>query len=80
MAEIENKFIVINKKFLHQMPQVDRIRFQSALISIEKYLPDNKYYVCNQDEPYAQEVINIILKGEDAKDDVVDAEFEPEID
>lgn len=28
---------------------------------------DQKYYVCNQDEPYAQEVIDIILRGESNK-------------
>lgn len=28
---------------------------------------DNKYIVCNQDEPYAEEVWQTILKGEDAK-------------
>jgi hypothetical protein len=27
----------------------------------------NKYYVCNQDEPYAKKVIDIILKGEAEK-------------
>ena len=27
----------------------------------------NKYYVCNQDEPYADKVIQIILNGEDQK-------------
>ncbi len=29
---------------------------------------DQKYYVCNQDEPYAQEVFDIILKGETDKE------------
>ena len=28
---------------------------------------DNRYIVCNQDEPYAEEVWQTILKGEDAK-------------
>ena len=28
---------------------------------------DQKYFVCNQDEPYAQEVFDIIMKGEDEK-------------
>ena len=32
---------------------------------IKKDLSENNYYVCNQDEPYAQQVIDIILKGED---------------
>lgn len=29
--------------------------------------PDNKYIVCNQDEPYADDVWDVILKGEDEK-------------
>ncbi len=29
---------------------------------------DQKYYVCNQDEPYAQEVLDVILKGEKEKE------------
>ena len=29
--------------------------------------PDNKYLVCNQDEPYADTVKNIILQGEQQK-------------
>ena len=28
---------------------------------------NQKYYVCNQDEPYAKKVIDTILEGEDAK-------------
>ena len=33
-----------------------------------KDYPDNNYYVCNQDEPYAQKVIDIILEGETKKE------------
>jgi hypothetical protein len=29
--------------------------------------PFNKYLVCNQDEPYADKVLQAILAGEDAK-------------
>ena len=28
---------------------------------------EQKYYVCNQDEPYANKIINIILEGEKLK-------------
>ena len=28
---------------------------------------DNRYYVCNTDEPYAETVIDAILRGEDDK-------------
>ena len=31
--------------------------------------PYNKYIICNQDEPYAEEVWKVILAGEDAKRD-----------
>ena len=26
--------------------------------------PDNSYYICNTDEPYADEVLKVILKAE----------------
>ena len=61
-VKLEEKFIVINRKYLKSQQDRFRIAFYNALYDLT--LPDNKYYVCNQDEPYAQEVINIILKGE----------------
>lgn len=33
----------------------------------EKKNPINDYYICNKDEPYADEVLKVILRGEDAK-------------
>ncbi len=57
----EERFVVINKKFIISS------KFIEALTEFEKELPSNKYYVCNQDEPYAGEVYNIIEKGEDVK-------------
>jgi len=39
--------------------------FLRELEKIQPFLPNNEYYVCNQDEPYAQKVIDIILEGED---------------
>lgn len=62
MAEYEEKFIVVNTKHLtgiRKMQLVDLIN--------EWGLPKNKYYVCNQDEPYAAQVIKTILDGEDNK-------------
>lgn len=38
-----------------------------ALDGIKPYLPDHKYYACNQDEQYAPEVLSIILSGENKK-------------
>ena len=29
--------------------------------------PVNRYYICNLDEPYADEVFRVIKKGEEAK-------------
>lgn len=73
MAEYEEKFIVINKKHLidayEKIP--DKINeFFDLLGYISNWLPDHKYYVCNQDEPYAEKVIEIILKGEEEKEEL----------
>lgn len=78
MAQLENKFIVINWKHLDNTQinnlseeQLERIiaidKFREALNNLSKYLPDNKYYACNQDEPYAEKVLQIILEGEHQK-------------
>jgi len=63
--ELEEKFIVLNLKHLNN--QDNSIKRELSNILSKLKMPDNKYYVCNQDEPYAQEVINIILKGEKEK-------------
>ena len=67
MAEYEEKFIIINKKHLADLNGDVKTIFKSCLDVINKHVPNNKYYVCNQDESYAQEVIDIILKGADNK-------------
>ena len=64
-AKYEEKFIIINKKHLKNNSDRFRIAFYNALHDLD--LPNNKYYVCNQDEPYAKKVIDIILKGETKK-------------
>ena len=63
----EDKFIVINKKHLDKMPWGLRRRLILTLEEVIENLPGHKYYVCNQDEPYAQKVINTILAGESEK-------------
>jgi len=63
MEKYEEKFIVINKKHLNVF-QLDDINNLLGRLD----LPDNKYYVCNQDEPYADAVIDIILNGENKKE------------
>jgi hypothetical protein len=63
----EDKFIVINKKFMKNFPVHLQVAIFDILNEINKYIPDNKYYVCNQDEPYAKKIIDIILEGEKEK-------------
>jgi len=73
IAKYEEKFIVINKKHLEELEK--SVIWKPLVSSLKEALDDlclglplqNKYYVCNQDEPYAQKVIDIILEGEDAK-------------
>lgn len=60
----EEKFIVINKKHLRGIPDIIHAKFLLSLEEIKPYIPENRYYVCNQDEPYANKVIDIILQGE----------------
>ena len=67
MIQYEEKFLVINWKHIKNIPQEKAERFRDAVIAIEEYLPDNKYYVCNQDEPYAEKVLETILSGEKEK-------------
>lgn len=57
----DNKFIVINKKIADNIPKEDMVAFDEALDALELAivfnggeLLDNKYYICNQDEPYAK--------------------------
>lgn len=64
MVKYEEKFFVINKKYLGEIPKELREKFTTALSDIRSYLPNNKYYVCNQDEPYASEVLKLILFDE----------------
>lgn len=65
MAKLEDKFIVINRKNLVAFTDYERRAFFNLLLKISN---NNRYYVCNQDEPYAQEVIDTILGGEDKKE------------
>ena len=68
----ENKFIVIPVKDLRYL---DNPQHSSLKEIVEKLAEgrklegkkSNEYYVCNQDEPYAKEVLEVILKGEEAK-------------
>ena len=69
MVEFEsNKFLVVNRKYLNDIPTWKCGLVAWALQCIEDHVPENKYYVCNQDEPYADKVITTILEGEALKD------------
>lgn len=69
MAKYENKFIVINRKYLtyDKIPRHVLGTFFFLLKQIDRYIPDNKYIVCNQDEKYAGNVLKEILEGEERK-------------
>lgn len=67
MAEFEEKFYVVNYKYLDDLTPYYKGVFNLAMHILDSVLPKNKYYVCNQDEPYADEVLQVILAGEDKK-------------
>jgi len=66
MNKIEKKFIVINVKDLRYLTEEHNQKLSEIIKAIQygrekdgKKL--NGYWVCNQDEPYAEQVKNIIL-------------------
>lgn len=65
----EGKFIVINPKHIlgSKVPKKVLNNWMLVLENILDHMPDNQYYVCNHDEPYAQKVIDTILEGESGK-------------
>lgn len=65
--QYEEKFITINKKHLEKLPQELIDKFKKVLSEMEPHLPNNKYFVVNQDEPYAYEILQIIKEREESK-------------
>lgn len=78
-AEKENKYMVLKLEDLdnffsdftkglfttdEEKQHIDSITWKEVLAAVKN---DNKYIVCNQDEPYAELIWQIILLGEDAK-------------
>jgi len=68
----EEKFIIINKRHLEELEKINDHKFavwifKRSLTLLSPFLPKNKYYICNQDEPYAKKIIQTILRGEDEK-------------
>ena len=66
----EDKFLVLKTADIeHYLNYNQKLEFQDCLRAIkrgreiEKKPGVNKYYVCNRDEPYAEDVIRLILQG-----------------
>jgi hypothetical protein len=68
MAKYETKFFVLNFKHLADLSDEAREKVEDAMQCVSDELIEHNYYVCNQDEPYAQSVINTILAGEGLKE------------
>lgn len=68
----EEKFFVIPYKDLELLSEEDQQKLKSVLEKIAserkaKGKEVNNYYVCNQDESYAEKVFNVIIEGEKEK-------------
>lgn len=71
MKEVENKFIVINIKDLEHLTEEGKEKLYTIIYAIENARKMhnkkiNNYWVCNQDEPYAEQVKNLILSDGEA--------------
>ena len=74
MAEKEDKYFVLKLDDLaeYTTPE-DRAMLNKIAHKVSAYRrvngkePNNRYIVCNQDEPYAEDVWRVILSGEDNK-------------
>lgn len=55
------------QKYIDQIPFNTVVKAIGNMRETEGKPRFNKYIVCNQDEPHAEEVWQTILKGEDAK-------------
>lgn len=70
----EDKFIVIPTKYLGQLTQTAYLQLVRVLDRVSNLRAAAgkreaaKYYVVNRDEPYAEDVLNIILLGEERKE------------
>lgn len=62
----ENKYFVIPRKYLEGIEQETINKITNHALK-KGFNLKNKYYVCNQDEPYAHKIIETILEGEALK-------------
>jgi len=72
---MEDKFLVLKREDLDKLSpelkaMINHICLQYDRIRAREGKSVNRYYVVNQDEPYAEEVANLIAAGEAAKKDV----------
>ena len=64
----ENLYTVIkNEDLIHTLTETERQVLGLILHKIAQVTPGRKYYVVNQDEPYAHKVLETILDGEESK-------------
>ena len=71
----KDKFLVIPTKYLSRMSRTTRGQLKYILTQLEAIRRRDgnentrpKYYVVNQDEPYSEQVLDIILAGEEKKE------------
>ena len=71
----DDKFLVLPTKYVDQLSTTQKgqlryifARVEALRVSAGKTELDPKYYVVNQDEPYALDVLNTILLGEERKE------------
>lgn len=61
-------YLVLKWDDINELSDCQRNHLRLIIMGIKRKRPhDNKYIVCNQDEPYAEKVWQEILKGEDNK-------------
>lgn len=71
MVEYEEKYTVIKRDDISvKLSHFEQAELRKIIHKINIGREDpNKYYICNQDEPYAHRVIGEILDGEQRKED-----------
>lgn len=74
MIKITGKFVVLKTDDIKEHLTVyEQRRFQAMCRKIIKVREaigkgNNKYYIINQDEPYADLILDIIIEGEETKE------------
>ena len=72
----EDRFVVIPRKYVERLSMTARLALTQMVRQVRAMreqdagepVPYSKYYVVNRDEPYAEDVLNIILLGEERKE------------